>query len=118
MAVIPDLTVIFIFIQIFFAYVTEFLFLSWFWSLFFRDSISFFSQLIISVACSFRFAQNFFIEFLLPLKSSLFLLLSKEQCVNNEYPHALCFFLFFKLTILLNRYLTVIFRTKIPCLHR
>ena len=80
MAVISDLTVVLIFLKLFieflFANLAEFLILYYFYCFFVRGNISFFSQLIISVACSFRFAQNFFIVSL-PLQKSCFFVVIK-----------------------------------------
>ena len=63
---IPDPIIIFILIkhviEFLFAYVAEFAFFYDFSSFFARVRISFLSPLIISVVCSFRFAQNYFIE--------------------------------------------------------
>lgn len=61
-AMILDFTVVLIFVKLFnqflFAYLSELLFLVWFLLFLLRSSITFFSKLIISVVCLFKFSQN------------------------------------------------------------
>ena len=61
-AVITNFTIAFIIIKFFFANLAEILLLAWFFLFLCQRQRFPFSLLIISVACSFRFAQNFFIE--------------------------------------------------------